>query len=1301
MYARGKGVPQDKSKAIYWLKKSAEQNYVIAQNVLGSSYFHGNGVQRDINEAIKWLTKASNQGYSEAQETLMKALNYLKFSEQDYVSTILANIYAKGEGVERDDAQAAYWYEKAAEKGNIDAQFNLGRMYHEGEGVPEDYEKAFHWFKKASDQGHTESQYKLGVMYHEGQWVSQDKKKAFELIQKAAENGYMSAQFCLGDFYGNGKIVEQDGLKEFQLYEKAAKEGHTESQYRLGVMLSKGKKIQHDIKKAIEWYEKAAKEGHKDAQFNLGTILSSSDFKDRQNYDQAFKWLEKAAEQGSAEAQNSLGVLYYEGKGVSKDDANAVSLIEKSAKQGNSEAQFNLGLMYYAGEGVSKDHEKAFYWFKKAKEQDHRQGKFSLGVMYHEGQGVSQDSGKSFELIQKVAEEGYAYAQYYLGVMYRNGDGVSKDYGKSTYWFEKAAEQGQENAQFTLGMMYGTGKGVPQNDHKAFEWIKKAMDQSYKKGQFNVGLLYGKNFDGLDAGQIDEWESGYYKEDHGNNKLTFDPKYLELCWLHSFSESHVTAQSLLGALYLYGDKLDTYGGSYTRHDGSTYTFYKTCESSPAGKGSSIRRLMSGRSTATLGRRRALYHLGKAFEQNDPLARGILLQQAQNFLTSKLSEKDILKLQDSGTTAFIQYYLGYMFASCKGETCDFCMKDIEKSKEWLRKSEKSQEDYLNSKKSQFDSFKSDFEKTTDPKDYSQNQDQENKQIIFQPQLNKGLIYLKNLEGIKEISLGYGHSLLLTKDGKVYSWGWNERGQLGLNDTQDRLTPSIVTALDDRNITKLSTQDFDKHHSIAMDSEGQLYSWGDNTHGQLGLGDTQDRQSSEEIKFFADKKIIQISLGKSHSLALDHEGQVYSWGWNEGGQLGLGDKKDRYEPTLIPYFKENGIFITQVTTAYKHNLALDKDGKVYSWGWNDYGELGLSNNEERLSPTLISYFKDNGIKITKLAIGSWHSFALDDEGQLYSWGRNANGRLGLSDEIDRNEPSLIKFCKNNNVIKNFRYILKDISASVDHSIAIDDKGNLYSWGRNTDEELGLGDTEHRSTPTFINSLKDKKITEIHTGSYHNIAKTEEGDIYVWGQNKYGQLGLGESKTQEDFRNAEVFSRERKNDLSDYQESGGYKVVDGTLKISEDPHEKITHIQGGDFSHDKIEITGETIHLSDLSLTAREIYIYLTGKEGQISLVNCTIKTPRLVILAKDQSVTIERSYFDIKETLDMRVSQDNAKDSKGVIDIREGTQIFFNGIPYHIHEGKVKNIHLIKKEDEVLDLSSHKDLKLNNGQEKDEL
>ena len=291
------------------------------------------------------------------------------------------------------------------------------------------------------------------------------------------------------------------------------------------------------------------------------------------------------------------------------------------------------------------------------------------------------------------------------------------------------------------------------------------------------------------------------------------------------------------------------------------------------------------------------------------------------------------------------------------------------------------------------------------------------------------------------------------------------------------------------------------------------------------------------------------------------------------------------------------------------------------------------------------------------------------------------------------------------------IQDIASRADSSLALDSQGRLYVWGKNDEKKdedknyapgsLGIGGTENILVPTLVQTLKDKKITEIYAGTYHSLAKTEEGEIYVWGQNKYGQLGLVSPESQK--RLAESQGIIHKHDISDYQESGGYKIVEGTLRIFEDPRDKLTHIQGGSFSHDKIEITGGSIHLSDLSLEARDVIkIRLTGKDGQLSLVNSNIKTPRLVILAKYQSVTIERSYFDIEKSFELRLSQKRTKETSvwskvlptslygpiASLNIDDSTEIVIASIPYKSFDDKSNNLHLVKKGEEIVNLLSPK-------------
>lgn len=260
------------------------------------------------------------------------------------------------------------------------------------------------------------------------------------------------------------------------------------------------------------------------------------------------------------------------------------------------------------------------------------------------------------------------------------------------------------------------------------------------------------------------------------------------------------------------------------------------------------------------------------------------------------------------------------------------------------------------------------------------------------------------------------------------------------------------------------------------------------------------SPEEVNFFSDKTIIQISLGGYHSLALDNKGQLYSWGRNYDGQLAHGDRKDRSEPSIIPYFKENGVYITQVTSAHDHSLALDNDGNVYFWGYNAPMEGGRGyyhvDHGVRSIPVLIDFFKENRISISKLSAAGRHSLALDDKGNIYSSCRYPSGPLDRNDrclESHLNEPIIMSFFKNNNII------IKDISTGSDHSLALDSKGNVYTWGNIP------GNSVYITKPTLISVLRGKEVTDIYSGAHHNIVKTKIGDIYVWGSNLCGQLVL----------------------------------------------------------------------------------------------------------------------------------------------------------------------------------------------------
>ena len=158
------------------------------------------------------------------------------------------------------------------------------------------------------------------------------------------------------------------------------------------------------------------------------------------------------------------------------DYKTAIKEYTSLAKQGNVYAQYNLGLMYDLGKGVAKDEVQAVAWYQKAAEQDYASAQFNLGLIYNLGKGVAKDDQTAVKWYQKAAEQGIADAQYSLGLMYANGRGVAKDEVQAAVWYRKAAEQGQADAQNNLGVMYAKGEGVPVDDVLAYMWANIAMN---------------------------------------------------------------------------------------------------------------------------------------------------------------------------------------------------------------------------------------------------------------------------------------------------------------------------------------------------------------------------------------------------------------------------------------------------------------------------------------------------------------------------------------------------------------------------------------------------------------------------------------------------------------------------------------------------------------------------------------------------------------------------------------------------------------------------------------------------------
>jgi len=196
-----------------------------------------------------------------------------------------------------------------AERGDANAERDLGKMYYYGRGVPQDYAKAMGWARKAADQGDARAQYDVGYLYEHGQGVAQDHAEAFRWLRKAADQGETRAERGLGNmyFYANG--VPRDYGEALRWYRKAAEQGNPAGQQGVGSMYYHGLGVPQDYIEALRWYRKAADQGNAEAEYAVGYIDYYGQGVPR-NRAEAYRWVRKAAGQDDENAQRFLSVRF-------------------------------------------------------------------------------------------------------------------------------------------------------------------------------------------------------------------------------------------------------------------------------------------------------------------------------------------------------------------------------------------------------------------------------------------------------------------------------------------------------------------------------------------------------------------------------------------------------------------------------------------------------------------------------------------------------------------------------------------------------------------------------------------------------------------------------------------------------------------------------------------------------------------------------------------------------------------------------------------------------------------------------
>lgn len=339
--------------------------------------------------------------------------------------------------------------------------------------------------------------------------------------------------------------------------------------------------------------------------------------------------------------------------------------------------------------------------------------------------------------------------------------------------------------------------------------------------------------------------------------------------------------------------------------------------------------------------------------------------------------------------------------------------------------------------------------------------------------------------KQVIAGGFHSHILKSDNTAWSTGRGSEGEMGNGSTLSQSSPVQVLL---SNIASIHSS-WRAYNSCAIKTDGTLWSWGYNNSGQLGNGTTSTSNPSP-IQIGTHTNWSKVACGYSMK-AIQSNGTLWVWGSNNNGALGLGDTTNRLTPVQVGSGTNWSEVATNGTIVSAFTLAIKTDGTLWSWGYNDYSQLGLNTTTAYSSPVQVGALTN----WSKVACGYYHSFAIKTDGTLWAWGRNNIGCLGLSDQTNRSTPVQVG-----------SGTWKYISASNNCSAGIKTDGTLWTWGLNSYGQLGLSDQSNRYSPCQVGTSSDWE--QVSLGVEHLIALKSDGSVWSCGSLTYGNLGIFET-------------------------------------------------------------------------------------------------------------------------------------------------------------------------------------------------
>ncbi|XP_057850458.1 PH, RCC1 and FYVE domains-containing protein 1 isoform X2 [Cryptomeria japonica] len=334
-------------------------------------------------------------------------------------------------------------------------------------------------------------------------------------------------------------------------------------------------------------------------------------------------------------------------------------------------------------------------------------------------------------------------------------------------------------------------------------------------------------------------------------------------------------------------------------------------------------------------------------------------------------------------------------------------------------------------------------------------------------------------VHRVACGVRHAALVTRKGEIFCWGEENGGRLGHKVDVDVSQPKLVEALANNNIEFVACGEY---HTCAISVAGELYIWGDGSHGDglLGHGSSRSHWLPRRLSGPLDGiRVAKVSCGEWHTAVVASSGALFTFGDGSFGALGHGDTRSVLVPKQVESLKSLKTITVAcgpwhtaaVVEVLPGNLSSNSSArKLFTWGDGDKGRLGHGDKEKKLVPTCVAAL--GNCSFIQVACGQTLTVTLTVSGQVYTMGSRAHGQLG-NPQADGKAIVLVEG-------KLKGEFVEEISSGSFHVAVLTSKGEVYTWGKGANGRLGHGDLEDRSTPTVVEALKDRQVKTISCGS-----------------------------------------------------------------------------------------------------------------------------------------------------------------------------------------------------------------------------